>query len=440
MPAPWLRYLEEPIVFVMPQRQRDCMKNNFQTHLFHPLISHLTTSVASLNNSSWSRVRSEDFLDSEGCLAGSLRIRKKYALVNRDTGSPLKRGQGNWMAIPDAIAWRHHDSDVYDAFPDNDFSIQDDFPGFFPVFKDTGGNVVTMSEYLCFSFLSGVSIVQGAAVPANHLVGQNTTLPLPAGQPTPDKTDSQREVEVEDPKVVAAREKKKSQVARAAVKKKEYHVSSPVPLRTVAPANQVILIHNRNNDGEPNVPNDENRSASHSPHGSVSESVHHFVNVEEKKDQESPPRVEPFVNLSGQPIHLAKEPVFLSETNADRSSHPLNNLSTGSPMWAIPLRCRVDTPERCRELMVHLAPPAAQEESNALTNEVALQRAWFNVLKEEHTGCGQKVKDLEEERNSLSVVNRDQALRIKELEAEVAKKDSAFAAAEQMSAEGAQER
>ncbi|GKD12152.1 hypothetical protein Tco_1196559 [Tanacetum coccineum] len=123
---------------------------------------------------------------------------------------------------------------------------------------------------------------------------------------------------------------------------------------------------------KPNILNDGNRSASHSPHGSVSESVHHFVNIEEKRDQESPPHVKPFVNLSRQPIHPTKEPVFLYETNADRSSHPLKNLSTGDPAsqpreiltgqnieegessqsdsvyvprWAIPLRCRVDTLE-----------------------------------------------------------------------------------------------
>ncbi|GJU66505.1 hypothetical protein Tco_1252764 [Tanacetum coccineum] len=106
-------------------------------------------------------------------------------------------------AIPDAMTWRHHDSDAYDAFPDNDFSIQDvstltkriidlrpvplgllfgaglattwDFPGFFPVLKDTGENVVTI----------------------------------------------QLEVEVEDPKVIASIEKKKAQAARAVAKKKE---------------------------------------------------------------------------------------------------------------------------------------------------------------------------------------------------------------------------
>ncbi|GKF45329.1 hypothetical protein Tco_0131881, partial [Tanacetum coccineum] len=92
---------------------------------------------------------------------------------------------------------------------------------FFPVFKDTGRNVVTMFEYLRFPFLSGDFIVQGAAIPTNHLVRQNTTPPLPIGQPIPDKIDSQREVEVEDPKVVVAKEKKRAQVARDAAKKKD---------------------------------------------------------------------------------------------------------------------------------------------------------------------------------------------------------------------------
>nr|GEU93210.1 hypothetical protein [Tanacetum cinerariifolium] len=36
-----------------------------------------------------------------------------------------------------------------------------DFLGFYPIFKDTERNVITMSEYLCFLFLSGASIVHG---------------------------------------------------------------------------------------------------------------------------------------------------------------------------------------------------------------------------------------------------------------------------------------
>nr|GEU98105.1 hypothetical protein [Tanacetum cinerariifolium] len=147
-----------------------------------------------------------------------------------------------------------------------------EFPGFSPVFKDTKGNVVTMSEYLRFLFLTGASIVKGAAVPANHPVGHNTTPLLPVDQHILDKTDSQRKVELKDPKLVAAREKKKAQSA--------------------------------DDDGEPRAPNDERRSALYSPHGSLNESVHHFANVEENKGVEE---------------------------NKDESSHPEQHLSTGVP-------------------------------------------------------------------------------------------------------------
>ncbi|GKF13017.1 hypothetical protein Tco_0050943, partial [Tanacetum coccineum] len=96
------------------------------------------------------------------------------------------------------------------------------------------------------------------------------------------------------------------------------------------------------------------------------------------------------------------------------------------PQWVILLRCRVDTSEWCRELMVHLAPPAAQEESNALTND-------------EHAGCGQRVRILENEKNYLSTANHDQATRIQLLEAELAKKDSVLTNAERMLTEGAKD-
>ncbi|GJR44924.1 hypothetical protein Tco_1313027 [Tanacetum coccineum] len=134
----------------------------------------------------------------------------KYAggKIFNETFSGMKGWKDHFLfidrrAIPDVMMWRNHDSDVYDAFPNNDFSTQDiqsltervidlrlvpsgllfgaglattsEFPGYLPVFKDTEGNVVTMSEYLRFPFLSGASITRGATVPANHLLGQNTT-------------------------------------------------------------------------------------------------------------------------------------------------------------------------------------------------------------------------------------------------------------------------
>ncbi|GKD94554.1 hypothetical protein Tco_1374391, partial [Tanacetum coccineum] len=114
--------------------------------------------------------------------------------ILRETFSGLKGWKKRFFflerrAILDVMAWRHHNSDVNDPVPTDGFRASDvpllteqivdlrpvpsgllfygglattwDFPGFHPVFKDTEGNVVTMSEYLCFPFLSGASISKG---------------------------------------------------------------------------------------------------------------------------------------------------------------------------------------------------------------------------------------------------------------------------------------
>ncbi|GJU57916.1 hypothetical protein Tco_1235682 [Tanacetum coccineum] len=137
----------------------------------------------------------------------------------------------------------------------------------------------------------------------------------------------------------------------------------------------------------------------------------------------------------------------------------------------------------CRELMVHLAPPTAQEESNALNNATTLDRAWFSLargalaqtdilerlknlqadfgelaeshaecgdlagklvqarldvkhisdlynslsdrfkaFRSENEGCAKKLEVSKNRNRELSQVNKDQALRIKELEDTLAKK------------------
>nr|GEZ93267.1 hypothetical protein [Tanacetum cinerariifolium] len=148
-------------------------------------------------------------------------------------------------AILDAMAWRHHDSDINDPVPEDSFSMQDvealtervidlmpvpsgllfqgvlattwDYSVFRPIFKDTEGNVVTMSKYLRFPFLSGAKISKGPALTSQYRIPQHTTCPLSEGQDILEKTDHQRRVEVEDPKTVATRERK----ARTAAKKRE---------------------------------------------------------------------------------------------------------------------------------------------------------------------------------------------------------------------------
>ncbi|GKD10045.1 hypothetical protein Tco_1189730 [Tanacetum coccineum] len=155
----------------------------------------------------------------------------------------------------------------------------------------------------------------------------------------------------------------------------------------------------------------------------------------------------------------------------------------------------------CRELMVHFAPPMAQEESNALNNATALDRAWFSLargalaqtdilerfknlqadfgelteshaecgdlagklvqarldvkhssdlynslsdrfkaFRSIHEGCAGKIEASENRNRELSQVNKYQALRIKELEDTLAKKYYALVCAERINVERAQEK
>nr|GEU90266.1 DNA-directed RNA polymerase III subunit RPC6 [Tanacetum cinerariifolium] len=121
--------------------------------------------------------------------------------VFRETFSGLKRLKRRYFfldrrAISDSMAWRHHDSDVNDLFfskGDGELATTWDFPGFHPIFKDTEGNVVTMSEYLCFLFLFEASIEKGHALFDQNLVAQHTTPPLLVDQSILDTTDHQKE-------------------------------------------------------------------------------------------------------------------------------------------------------------------------------------------------------------------------------------------------------
>ncbi|GJX35973.1 hypothetical protein Tco_0247530 [Tanacetum coccineum] len=151
--------------------------------------------------------------------------------------------------------------------------------------------------------------------------------------------------------------------------------------------------------------------------------------------------------------------------------------------------------------MVHLAPRPTQEESNAFNNATALERAWFSLargalaqtdilerfehlqaefdrlakthadcgdtvrqlvdareasrqslrlylemaerfkkVKNDHASCTKKIQLLEDQNGELSQANKDQALRIRELEDTLVKKDSALVYAKRINAEMAQEK
>ncbi|GKC66312.1 hypothetical protein Tco_1098910 [Tanacetum coccineum] len=61
------------------------------------------------------------------------------------------------------------------------------------------------------------------------------------------------------------------------------------------------------------------------------------------------------------------------------------------------------------------------------------------VVRGEHAGCAEKLISAERERDELRAVNADQASHIKELEAELARKDSALVFSERVSSERAVE-
>ncbi|GJU53002.1 hypothetical protein Tco_1226716 [Tanacetum coccineum] len=393
-------------------------------------------------------------------------------------------------------------------------------------------------------------IVLKKELPLLIRIAQHTTPPLSTNQPIPDKTDHQKEVEVEDPKIVAIRERK----AKAAAKKRENkrrggdegegsrpqvkrmkasaarkegpaisgHVSSPKPIRTVDPTR--LAAGNPSGAVAAIAESREDRTLHNPPHDLANRSVHNYADTHDDEEANSL-RLGSFIDQSDRNLTAVNTEVF--EPSPDnRSVHrsptaeivtslvrsPLRGTQVKEgessrsqafyvPEWFIHQRCRVDTLMWCRELMVHLAPPAAQEESNALNNATALERAWFNLAREalaqteilerfehlqadydkldeihseceemvrklvqarlylehnaklyndmadryrraksEHDGYAKKLKVLEGRNSELSQVNRDQALRIKELEDKLAKKDFTLVYAERISAKKAQEK
>ncbi|GJV21590.1 hypothetical protein Tco_1370610 [Tanacetum coccineum] len=276
-------------------------------------------------------------------------------------------------AIPQAMAWRHHDSDIHDPLPTDGFSASDvatltsqsidirpvpsgllfhaglattwEFPGFLPVFKDTEGNVVTMSEYLQFPFLDGATI------------------------------DCQKEVETSDPKIVAIRErkaraaaKKRAERKRAAdgeggskVKTKRCKVStvraeeedstkeasSASPLRAVAPNPSVLL---KDVDDVETAESREDEHVSIPRHDSANTSIHNYAEDHDESFHES----------EGHGLAMTETVETRDRADGVESSRPG---SVYVPEWIIHRRSRVDTPEECRELLTHL-PPAVREEMN----------------------------------------------------------------------------
>ncbi|GJT69830.1 hypothetical protein Tco_1029116 [Tanacetum coccineum] len=318
--------------------------------------------------------------------------------------------------IPDDMAWRHHDSDVNNPVPEGGFSVSDvqaltehvidlrlvpsgllfqgglsttwDFPGFCPVFKDTEGNAKVAAKKRERKKQGGNG-------------GEGSSL-------------------------VTKRRKTAAHRDGSAASEA---TSSSEPIRTLNPNNLSTAIVET-------AESREDRSPRESPRGLADHSVHNYDthhgdggtgNLRLGTSGDPPERAITHVDTEVvQPSPSPRNAFHSSDTT--QLASPLRTVQRGNtkagessrrgpvhvPDWAIRQRCRLDTPMWCRELMVHLDPPAAQEESNALNNTTALERAWklvqarldvqhssglynslsdrFKAFRSAHEGCARRLE------------------------------------------------
>nr|GEX91806.1 hypothetical protein [Tanacetum cinerariifolium] len=196
-----------------------------------------------------------------------------------------------------------------------------------------------------------------------------------------EKSDNQREVEVEDEKVLAAKEKKTVQAARVAAKKKEKKradegegSSKPKSKRK---KNQIVRKGYTASSwfGSQNAPKVKNKVVHVSSHESADEYVHNYIDVDNNRQRDETPRIEPFVNPADQTLQTNFEEVFADESTLlvlfDRR-HVEKGKSFGAvyvPQWAVLGICRVDSSMWCQEMMVHLAPSVKIDDPNITKEE-----------------------------------------------------------------------
>ncbi|GKA18453.1 hypothetical protein Tco_0698368 [Tanacetum coccineum] len=176
-----------------------------------------------------------------------------------------------------------------------------------------------------------------------------------------EKTDHQKRVEVEDPKIVAIRERK----ARAAAKKrekKEKVETSPRPLRTFDP-NQT----NPSDAAATTTESQEDRSPLSSPRGFAAHSVNYYVAYLHHSAHHSPPVTQ-----------MASLMRSIQRGNVDEGKSSRGR-ALYVPDWSWHRRCRLDT------LAWALAQTDILERFEHLQTD-------FDRLAEEHAGCEDTIR------------------------------------------------
>nr|GEX46024.1 hypothetical protein [Tanacetum cinerariifolium] len=281
---------------------------------------------------------------------------------------------------------------------------------------------------------------------------------------------------VEDPKIVATRERKARAAAKKRERKRQYGdggegsrpktkrkktvsrkdglavsgaTSSPKPLQTINLTNLSLTVVET-------AESREDRSPHVSPHGSGNRYVHNYsdTHVNEETDtlrlgnfDDQCGRAMTNVNTKVVQPSLMHRPAHHSLT-ATRSASPPRSLQRGALAQTDILerfeRLQADfdqlaeTHSECGETIGKLVQARLDLAHSSHLYTTLSDR--YKAVKSEHEGCIRQLEVLEGRNSELSQVNKDQALRIKELEDELARKDSALVYAERLNTKRAQER
>ncbi|GJW48257.1 hypothetical protein Tco_0079903 [Tanacetum coccineum] len=161
-------------------------------------------------------------------------LEKKFFLLDR-------------QAIPNAMPWRHGDTDLYDDllanYNEDDVSRLSEVlvplrppprhllymcglttacqnPELLYNIKDQDKNVINMDTFLKLPSWTGTVVSQGDLIPKDQWPKPRVTPPLPAGIKIPDLTPFQKNLEKPNSKIAAARERKEKQsLAKAEAKR-----------------------------------------------------------------------------------------------------------------------------------------------------------------------------------------------------------------------------
>ncbi|GKF00950.1 hypothetical protein Tco_0027873 [Tanacetum coccineum] len=173
-----------------------------------------------------------------------------------------------------------------------------------------------MSEYLRFPFLSGASISKGPALTSQDQIEPYTTRPFPSDQDISEKTDHQKRVEVEDPKIVAIRERKARDGPDASKA-----TSSPKPIRTVNPT-------------EPTKENPSGAVAA-TPDGSDNHFIHNYSDAQNDGEGTNILWLRAFGDQSGKALTNADTEVAQPSLTHQSAHHSPSTTQMSSPLRSI---------------------------------------------------------------------------------------------------------